>query len=348
MKSEFSSRKRACFSAASCCLSVGRSRGSWMVSAAARIMTSRTQPRLPDSTIIRPSRGSTGSWASCCPTAVSPPPSSVPAAPAVVPAAGHLAAGAPVAVARLLLRPRGAQGAQLAQEGDAVVDGPGVRRLHEREVLHILGPAGDAHGGHLEDDGGEVGAQDFGIGERRPGLEVLLRVQPDGDAVGDAAAAAGALVGGCLRDPLDRQALDLGAVRVPGDAGGAGVDDVFDAGNRQGGLGDVGGEHDPALAAGVEDLVLFLQAQPGEEREHLGAGQLPVGLDPAVEGLGGVADFAFAGEEDQDVAGRLLREFVDGVADGVQRIAVLLQLVVGGGASSSSPAAPPAGWDSGR
>ena len=76
--------------------------------------------------------------------------------------------------------------------------------------------------------------------------------------------------------------------------------------------------------------MLFLQAQPGEERQDLGAGQPPVGLDPGVEGLGGVADFALAGEEDQDVAGRLGGEFVDGVADGVQRIAVLLEFVVGG------------------
>ena len=98
------------------------------------------------------------------------------------------------------------------------------------------------------------------------------------------------------------QPLDLGAVRVPGDAGRAGVDDVLDAGHRQGGLGDVGGQDDPAFAAGVEDLVLLLQAEPGEQRQHFGAGEPPVGLDPCVEGLGGVADLALAGEENEDVA----------------------------------------------
>ena len=76
------------------------------------------------------------------------------------------------------------------------------------------------------------------------GVEVLLGVQPDADAVGDAAAAALALVGAGLRDRLDRQPLDLGAVAVAADAGGAGVDDVLDARDGQRGLGDVRGQHD--------------------------------------------------------------------------------------------------------
>ena len=76
--------------------------------------------------------------------------------------------------------------------------------------------------------------------------------------------------------------------------------------------------------------MLFLQAQPGKERQDLGAGQPPVGLDPGVEGLGGVPDFALAGEEDEDVAGRFEGQFVDGVADRVERVAVLLEFVVGG------------------
>jgi len=76
--------------------------------------------------------------------------------------------------------------------------------------------------------------------------------------------------------------------------------------------------------------VLFLQAQAGEEGKDLGAGQPAVGLDPGIQGLGGVADFALAGEEDQDVARSLERQFVDGVADGVERVPVFLEFVVGG------------------
>ncbi|MCY1216638.1 hypothetical protein D9M72_285200 [compost metagenome] len=76
--------------------------------------------------------------------------------------------------------------------------------------------------------------------------------------------------------------------------------------------------------------MLFLQAQPGEEGENLRAGQPPVGLDPGVERFGGVPDFALAGEEDKDVARRFERQLVDGVADGVKRVTVLLEFVVGG------------------
>ncbi len=276
-------------------------------------------------------------------------PAAVPAAaaPAGRPPRGRASAGS--AVGRLFLRARRSQGAELPEERDAVVDGAGVRRLHEREVLHVLGAAGHAHGRHLQDDGGEVGAQDLGIRELRPGLVVLFRIQPDGDAVGDTAAAAGALVGRGLGDTLDGQPLHLGPVRVPRNARRARVDDVLDAGHGEGGFRDVGGQHNPAIAAGVEDLVLLLQAQPGKERQHLGAGQPPVGLDPGVEGLGGVADFALAGEEDEDVARRFEGQFVDGVADGVERVAVLLEFVVGGVVFIvAGAAAPPAGWESGR
>ena len=62
----------------------------------------------------------------------------------------------------------------------------------------------------------------------------------------------------------------------------------------------------------------------------------------AVEGVRGVADFALAGEEDEDVAGGFEGEFVDGVADGVERVAVLLEFVVRGVLASS--ASVPAGW----
>ena len=175
----------------------GRSRGSWMVNAAARIMTSRTQPRFPASTIIRPSRGSTGSWASCCPTAVSPPP--------LLRARACRGRGGPSPRARPKAPSsrRSVTPSLMARESGGSTKGSSPRPW----------APGHAHGRHLQDDRGQVGAQDLRVGELGPGLEVLLRVQPDGDAVGHAAAAAGALVGRGLGDPLDRQPLDLGPVQ---------------------------------------------------------------------------------------------------------------------------------------
>ena len=110
---------------------------------------------------------------------------------------------------------------------------------------------------------------------------------------------------------------------VAGDAGGAGVDHVLDARDRQRGLGDVGGQHDAAVLPGMEDLVLLGQREPGEQRQDLGPGQAPVGLHPGAQHLGRVADLALAGEEDQDVPGCLGGELVHGLGDGIERVAVL-------------------------
>ena len=56
---------------------------------------------------------------------------------------------------------------------------------------------------------------------------------------------------------LDRQPLHLEPVAVAGDPRGARVDDVLDAGHGQAGLGDVGGQHDPAPRVLGEDPVLL-------------------------------------------------------------------------------------------
>jgi hypothetical protein len=119
--------------------------------------------------------------------------------------------------------------AELLQQRVPVADRAVVRRLDEREG----GDVAEADRGHLQDDRGEVGAQDLGFGERGSRLEVLLAVQPDADAGGDPSAPAGPLVRGCLRHRLDRQPLHLQPEAVPRDARRPRVDDVPDPGNRQ-------------------------------------------------------------------------------------------------------------------
>ena len=125
--------------------------------------------------------------------------------------------------------------------------------------------------GHLQDDAGQVGAQDLRLGELRPALEVLLGVEPDRDARLQPAAPAGPLVGRGLADRLDRQPLHLGPHRVAADPRDAGVDDVPDAGHRQRGLGDVRRQDDPTAGVGAEDPVLLGRGQPRVERHDLGA-----------------------------------------------------------------------------
>ena len=121
---------------------------------------------------------------------------------------------------------------------------------------------------HAQDDAGQRRAQHFRIGEARPGVEIRFVVQADADALRHPAAAAGPLVGRCLRDLFDLQLLDLVAVRIALDPRQPGVDHVADARHGQRGFGHVGRQHDAPLAAGrLEDAVLLASRQAREQRQ---------------------------------------------------------------------------------
>ena len=142
------------------------------------------------------------------------------------------------------------------------------------------------------------GAQDLGVGEGRPLLEVLLRVEPDRDPVAGAPGAPGALVGAGLADRLDRQPLHLRPHAVARDARGAGVDHVLDARHGQRGLGDVGGEHDAApdagLPLGVEHPVLIGRRSAARRAART---SVPVaGAGTAADGVLGIPDLVLAAE----------------------------------------------------
>ena len=105
----------------------------------------------------------------------------------------------------------------------------------------------------------------------------------------------------------------MGAWVVARDAREARVDDVADAGDRDGRLRDVGGEDDARCAGeGAERAALLGR---GEARQK--GDRLDVREAAAADRLGGGADVAFAGEEGEDVAGEGAGEaFLDGVRDG--------------------------------
>ena len=113
-------------------------------------------------------------------------------------------------------------------------------------------------------------------------------------------------------------------MRVAGDPGRAGINDVLDARHCQGGLGNVGGQHNARAVTGGEHGVLLCQRQPGIERQNLHIAQTRIRFNPASQGIGGVTDFTLAGEENQDVPGCFLGEFIHGVTHGVQGIPILL------------------------
>ena len=231
-------------------------------------------------------------------------------------------------VATLLRRER----PDLHEQGDAVAHRPRIGRVQEREILHGSQPQGR----HLQDDGRQGGAQDLRLGEARAGQVVRLRIQADRHALGDAPAAARALVRARPADRLDREALDLRLVRIPRDARQPRVDHVADARDRQRRFRNVRGQHDPPQPVRLEHAVLLGGRQARVQRQDLDvprAGALLVARAPApslqvVEERGlRLADVALAGQEDQDVPVALRAQLVHRVTDRGLHVNVLAHAV---------------------
>jgi hypothetical protein len=63
---------------------------------------------------------------------------------------------------------------------------PDIRRIDERELFYLT----QAVGQHLQDDFGEIGALDLGVGKNGAVAELFLGKQTNGNARSDAAAPA--------------------------------------------------------------------------------------------------------------------------------------------------------------
>ena len=175
-----------------------------------------------------------------------------------------------------------------------------------------------------QDHRGEVRAHDFRIRKGRTAVEVVFVVKPDADALGHAAAAACALIGGSLAHGLDEKLLDLRAVGIALHARESRIDDVADAGHRHGGFGDIRCKNDaPQAPRGLEDPVLFGSGQASVKRQDV---RLPDACFS--QPVGGVTDFALAREEHQNVAPARDFELRHGVVDrGEDLIIVLIRIL---------------------
>lgn len=111
--------------------------------------------------------------------------------------------------------------------------------------------------------------RNFGIRKGGAACKVILAVQSDADAVGHAAASAGALIGGGLTHGFDLKLLDLVAIGVALDAGKPRVHDHEpDARHRDGGFRHIGGEHDSPRSGGANTLLLCSR-QARKKRKNL-------------------------------------------------------------------------------
>ncbi len=207
------------------CLSAGRSRTSWMDSAATMTSTSEAQPSSLGLQQHAPQARVDGQ-------------------------ARQVAVRSPVSRSGTRPGPRPCSHdrcrdrADLHEQGHAVAHRAPIRGVQEREVLDRA----QAQGRHLQDDARQRRTQDFRLREARARDVVGLRVQADRDAVRDAAASARALVRAGPADRLDRQALHLSPVGIAGNTSQTRVDDVADARHRQRRLGHVRGQDDAAQA----------------------------------------------------------------------------------------------------
>ncbi|MNL30691.1 hypothetical protein D3C87_1524430 [compost metagenome] len=139
------------------------------------------------------------------------------------------------------------------QQVVTVADRFAVGRLDERE----RGDFAEAQMQHLQNNRGEVGAEDFRIGKFRTPKKIFFAVETNADTRLDPPASTFTLVGARLGNGFDRQALDLGAIAVATDARGAAVDHVADARNGQRGFRDVGRQHHTAARVRLENPLLF-------------------------------------------------------------------------------------------
>ena len=81
-------------------------------------------------------------------------------------------------------------GVELLEQCNTISNVAQLGRLDERKPFHVA----QTERRHLQNHRREVRARYLRFGELRTGVEVLLRVEPDGDAIGHTSATAAALI----------------------------------------------------------------------------------------------------------------------------------------------------------
>ena len=140
----------------------------------------------------------------------------------------------PVCVVRLT------DGAKLRQQVKAIRDAAGIGLVDKRKIRD----GSQLQGHHSQDDFGQVGSEDFRARKLGPGQIIFFGIEPDADAVFQAAAAPFSLIRAASADGPHLQGRGPGPGGVLGNPGKARVNHVLDSGNGQGCFGDIGGDDD--------------------------------------------------------------------------------------------------------
>ena len=140
-----------------------------------------------------------------------------------------------------------------------------------------------------------------------------------------ASAASAPLHGARAGNPLDAELLNAAFRVVTGEAYQPGIDHIADAGDRDGCLRHVRCQHDPAVRGlRREDAFLFGRAHASKERQDLRVRIIAPG-----QHVGAVADFAFAGQKNEDAAAfARVQQVFHTARDGFGKFLVLKRLQI--------------------
>ena len=197
---------------------------------------------------------------------------------------------------------------QFVQQLVAIGNGPARRPLQKRKVFNDA----QLQRLHPQDDARQGGAQNLGVREALAAVEVLLVIQPNADTVGHTPAPTRALVGRRLADRLHQQLFHFAAKAVALDTRRTRIDHIPNAGHSQRRLSHIGRQHHSSPGVAVKNTVLLSGTQAREQRQHLGIAHDRLVAEVLAQVVGRIADFALAGQEDQNVAlvVRVAPEFV--------------------------------------
>ena len=116
------------------------------------------------------------------------------------------------------------------------------------------------------------------------------------------------------------------------DSCGPSVDHETNTGHSERGLGHVGREHNATPGVVLKDAVLLGRRQPRIQRQHFGVRPIE-----STQCVGGVVNLALAAEEHQYIAGTVLDQFINRVADRLHLIAIVVEVSVEVGSERPIP-----------